>query len=37
MTIISFLNKKQKIKIDYTGTVNSSGIVIPISDTVYQN
>ena len=37
MTIISFLKKKQKIKIDYTGTVNSSGIVLPISDTVYQN
>lgn len=37
MTVISFLKKKQKIKIDYTGTVNSSGVVIPISDTVYQN
>lgn len=37
LSVISFLKKKQKIKIEYTGTVNSSGVTLPISDTVYQN
>lgn len=36
-TLISFLRQKQKVKIDFTGTVNSSGLLIPINQTIYQS
>jgi LEA14-like dessication related protein len=36
-TIISLLRKKQKIKVDFNGTVNSTGILIPIEQTIYQS
>jgi LEA14-like dessication related protein len=35
--LISLLRKKQKIKVTYSGSVNSSGVLIPIQDTIYQS
>jgi len=36
-TLLPLLKRKQKIKITYTGTINSMGILVPISDTIYQS
>jgi len=36
-TVLPLLKSKKKIKITYTGTINSMGILIPISDTIYQS
>lgn len=35
--LISLVKKKQKIKITYSGTINSAGVLIPIEDTIYQS
>lgn len=35
--LISLVRKKQKIKVTYSGSVNSSGVLIPIEDTIYQS
>jgi LEA14-like dessication related protein len=35
--LISIIRKKQKIKLTFTGTINSSGVLIPVNNTIYQN
>ena len=35
--LISFLRRKQKFKLTYKGDLNSSGVIIPIEDTIYQS
>jgi LEA14-like dessication related protein len=35
--LISLIRKKQKIKLTFSGTINSSGVLIPVNNTIYQN
>mgnify|MGYP006269420727 CR=1 FL=1 len=36
MAFINLFRSGKKVKISYKGTINSAGLVIPISETVYQ-
>lgn len=34
--VTNLIKAKQRIKISFTGTVNTTGVMIPISETIYQ-
>lgn len=36
-SLISFLKKKQKVKITFDGTINSTGVMIPVKQTIYAS
>jgi hypothetical protein len=36
-TLINMLRRKQKYSVTFTGSLNSSGVVLPISETIYQS
>ena len=34
--VTNLIKAKQRIKVTFTGTVNTTGLIIPINETIYQ-